>query len=653
MDSEFQKNLDILLKDDTEFLFPNWIHAASFFFDLARERQDIELALYGLERVYFQSHQLPVMRPAIGAILHQLLKQNDSEHIEFLMKEKESSVWVMEALEIIVQNGTDIHSAVESVVRHFGDSEFVAAKILAVYVRDSEAHEALAELSNMFLNKKGSEIYLLRFLKQVVEFGIDISTSLPDIALILDNPKIKNRVIASLSWIVGKKLNLSTIEMRLLKEITDFEPENSEQIAFYLSSYYIDRKQKPLEQLSAFSHLESVRLGILKGQGNALFLYKNYSTQILDSVVLSLLDKEIEIRRQADQILKKTIQMSKKVSPSFEVLSQLVEGLRLDTTRTFAVEYLADIGGGQKKLALLILKLIREKNLSNLNGISELCETLDPNGKIPTNICSICRKLPRIESWNHHFSLPRTLKKLKKLDHTLYPRLRQCPECENYYEESYEVDTEDMRTRETFTWRRLQPVEILKTLVGKEKMIFLADLETYLDKIHLNLNHPNPFQSSESAWKLAHYYISMETISEIEKLSVHKNIRIREEFFQALTNYLDTINHLAYQTILNRGLIDLSQNVRKNSALSLTILFLDQNQFEEVEKILYLMDSEILSGALTSIYRYVLKKNSCPYLEKITQLITDKNQNVQRLAKWIYDEVKKQGQLIGNQLPPE
>ncbi|MBL8020296.1 MAG: hypothetical protein JNM27_11570 [Leptospirales bacterium] len=255
--------------------------------------------------------------------------------------------------------------------------------------------------------------------------------------------------------------------------------------------------------------------------------------------------------------------------------------------------------------------------------------------------CSICSRLARVESWNHELSTPREAKKLSELGN-----LRICPECSNLYQFSYSSESEDNHTRESFELERLHPGQALKKLQGESATDYKTRLPELICDLKAGTDHPDDWICSESAWKLAEYFLSTGEWPEIERLAAKDATCMRETVMAIAVAVRGGLDPNPLQGTAERALQSELCQTKGDAAFVLSWLILQGQNHDEVKRYLFSSDSCILYGCLRAIQARITMGMRCPHLDRIAALTLHEQDNVRSFAHFIVEAAAENGQSV-------
>ncbi|MBL8020297.1 MAG: hypothetical protein JNM27_11575 [Leptospirales bacterium] len=312
MDSdEFQNHLRTISFDDPGFLFPNWTVSAKFFENQARSGRSVSQAVEQLLRIFYESHHVPVMQPAIRAVLIELLRLNSAEQIESIMAPPDATVWVIEALADLA-NSFDISRAIPSIVRYFDRSIFRAAEAIALQIKSGR--NSVPEICKLMMPRESARQNLIRVLSTAGGHGVDIRESISVYTPLLDFPDSRSRAIKDLPWWTENAQQAGPIVARL-KLLTD-DPDSlaQERAGMYLAQY--SQGSKAFESILSHSSANVRKGGVAYLVSSIEHLKGPSRSAMIDRLALYLLDPDARLREAAATAFDGLSHAGKKPTPA-------------------------------------------------------------------------------------------------------------------------------------------------------------------------------------------------------------------------------------------------------------------------------------------------------------------------------------------------
>lgn len=627
---EFEHHLRTIANDDRDFLYPNWIASAQYFERLARSGESIFPALDPLLRIFYETHQVPVMQPAIRAVMIELLRENRTHEIENTFLHDDFKTWVIEALADLARS-FDIGPAMPSIVLHFEASPFRAAEAIAMQIRKKRA--TVAQVCDLMMTEEFSRKSLVRVLATTASSGIDITEHVSSYARLLTYQDSQKLAIQELPWFTGEsKANIAIVEeLGRIANDPNAESDVRERAAYFLADHY---STTDAEKFSSLLENESsfVRAG------TALYLAhtipKSRGTrraEWIDKLTLYLLDQDSYVRSVALRQIDSMIQSGNKFEPSLDAIAKLAQAAKKQED---LIPFLLHFASESKSLKSVIEKSLASPQSENAALILKALRE-------PTvRRCSICSSLNRVESWNHELRTPAQIKKMRESGN-----LRFCTECENIYQFSYSSEVEDNHTSESFELERLHPAAALKMLQGEDAIQYKEQLPRLLQSLRSETSHVDEWIRSEAAWKLAEYLLSTEQWTEIDTLSLQNQTCLKEITLAVASAVRSGVDAGHTLTTIRRAMQAEHCETRMNSAFVLSCMSL-QGESNELPEILYSTDSCVLQGCLQALFAHASRDLPCPHLDRIAALTLHDDDRVRAFANYVVERAKENGQKI-------
>ncbi len=641
-----KKNLAILQDDDAKL--EDQGKAAIFFRDRAQQGNDIGVAIPLLLQLYGECHQVPVMAPAADAIMLHYLHLGQYDSIIAFIQKDTYKTFSLGSIKRIVESGKDITPLIPQLLQFFPNENYDVFQILKDYLtqNSSEYAKRLKVIADLLVGSKTLRIFL-PFLVQEGAIGyLDMGPALPALATLLaDRTKhVRDRTATAMHWTVEGRTDFSPIinilEQNLGREKED--PEIRETVAYCLTYAYARNGQWDEIRRLKESPIAEIRKGIFRALGVRFNNDDKKNPAVLPLLLGGFMDANPIIRQRAEAAITNAGRTKISITPDESVLVTLLEGLKSSTSNEELSEYLYNVSAKDGKTAQAISAILRQIEFKNSDAAVQLGKKL--RGLIAgyqAPVCSICRHIPRsnvndVPSQARVLDLPTPSLSCTSL-------IRKCPECGTYYYYMYAEEMDDMSIDRTVDLHRMDPVEALQRLEGKDKAEYEQKLPDLLKKFRADLQHPVEFARSEAAWALTRYTLDKQQWKDVQDLLQIPDVSIRRNVFQELFKFgFEKLPLDLLRDRLQDAINDNDSKIRHDAANILSQDFIAGKDYASILDFIDHSQEEVVSAVTYWIWMAVRNAqfDISRIRERLVSLTRSKNSSARSSARFALMEAK-------------
>lgn len=604
---EFNVQLEIIRKSDNDFLHPNWLKAAKYFFHQAKHEHDIKEAVPYLLEIYTESNHIDIMEAAANAVIIHLLRNQKISEIKQILQTKQYPEYFLRPIHDFLQVNTDLTNLLPYLGSLMLSQQFVINNLFIKYIKLNPEHidKRTEQIVLVFQLNQTYKSYFPRFLRDAASENIQVNHFLHVLIPYFHDKKLRlntAREIQGIMSIVHPDEKFVDTLQQLLQD-----KDIAGKISAGLAHLFL--KTKNFEQLDlllnhSFIDIQKAAVQILTNNS----ISDLSDSEVLQRIIKAFLSSYRQFSGLAYECLIRSFKNKSKILPDFQTFETLLHAANQNPERDEVIEYIILCMQENHELAQQVITWYQSFASRPVAEIIQIAaqQILSETYHKP---CSICMHIPRCKTYFFIADIPSEVEML--LPKTNYleraeSKILTCPECGNLYTYTQLQEFEDMTISTEIDLERITYLNNDKQI---DKAVYQEYKQTFQQKLALHKNQIHSYvtyQQEDAIYFMLLYYRQANKWYEISKLFVDLSIKGKSVMLTEITEMpREFMDHgfieVLYTHLISHGTKKWTPTLRRNAAYVCGIYFALADRFDQIRKFLRNQDIEIITGAVKAL----------------------------------------------------